>query len=204
MPMKPQTKQDEIVKAAQELFTTFGFEKTTMTDIAKRIGISKASLYYYFNDKEGIIQLLARQEQDQFISEIQDITSDISLTSEKLHTYSNKRIELLQRHLTLSSTNLGTFASIRTLFSSILHEFRQRETALVTDILKNGIARQEIRALDAPTYAELFLEVLRGFRKNAFYNSEKNEAIKIPASELERIKQQSALFVEIFTNGISK
>ncbi len=202
--MKQQAKQTEIINAAQELFQTFGFEKTTMTDIAKHLGISKASLYYYFTDKEGIIRMLAIQDQKQFIAEIQTIEEQASSTHEKLVIYAGKRIELLQKHLTLSSINLATSSSIRSVFSSIIIEFRKKEIELVADILKNGIEKQEISEIVPEENAELYIDVLRGLRKNAFYNSEKFEFRKIGSTALNLAQKQSKLFTEIFIKGISK
>ncbi len=202
--MKQIAKQTEIINAAHELFTIYGFEKTTMTDIAKQLSISKASLYYYFTDKESIIQSLAKRDIDQFIIEIQTIIDDASSTREKLLVYATKRIELLQRHLTLSSTNISTYSSIKSLFTSIFMEFRKQETELVTKILIIGIEKQEINEIKVPEHAELYLDVLMGLRKNAFYNSQKSGVNNIETKAIELVQKQSQLFTEIFINGISK
>ncbi len=47
------TKQ-EILNRALELFTEKGYEGTGMDDIAKAVGIRKASLYYHYDGKESI------------------------------------------------------------------------------------------------------------------------------------------------------
>ncbi len=202
--MKQKAKQTEIINTAQELFKTFGFEKTTMTDIAKHLGISKASLYYYFTDKESIIRMLAIRDQEQFIAEIHAIEANVSSTHEKLVTYAGKRIELLQKHLTLSSINLATYSPIRSVFSSIITEFRKKEIEMVADILKKGIEKQEISGINPSENAEVYIDVLRGLRKNAFYKSEKFEFSNIDAVALQQAQKQSQLFTEIFLKGISK
>ncbi|MFC0878411.1 TetR/AcrR family transcriptional regulator [Saccharicrinis sp. FJH2] len=201
--MKQETKQSEIINAAQELFSTFGFEKTTMTDIARRLGISKASLYYYFTDKESIIKSLAIREQEQFINEIQTITDGASSSKEKLLSYAGKRVELLQRHLTLSSMNIGTYTSIKTLFTSILTDFRKQETDLVTRILSIAIEKKEIRDINPLELAELYLDVLMGLRKNAYYSSGKVALNNLQFEAIKQVKQQSQLFTEVFIKGIS-
>jgi AcrR family transcriptional regulator len=45
----------EIIAAATRLFAAQGFDKTTTRDICKAIGMSHAMLYYYFKDKEAIL-----------------------------------------------------------------------------------------------------------------------------------------------------
>lgn len=47
-----------IASAAQELFMEQGIETTTMDEIAKKAGYSKATLYVYFQNKEEIVSVL--------------------------------------------------------------------------------------------------------------------------------------------------
>ncbi|MCY1695080.1 TetR/AcrR family transcriptional regulator [Curtobacterium sp. SL109] len=50
---------------ALRLFTQRGYEGTSLRDIADELGINKASLYYYFDGKEGILQSLFEQRGDE-------------------------------------------------------------------------------------------------------------------------------------------
>ena len=45
----------QILKIAEELFISQGYDKTSLRDIAERLGITKAALYYYFARKEDIL-----------------------------------------------------------------------------------------------------------------------------------------------------
>ena len=46
--------QEKIVATAKKLFMTKGFNDTTMKDIADAVGMSKSTLYVYFNNKEAV------------------------------------------------------------------------------------------------------------------------------------------------------
>jgi AcrR family transcriptional regulator len=46
---------------ANELFSTQGYEKTSMREIAERVGISKAAMYHHFQNKEEILYTLCIQ-----------------------------------------------------------------------------------------------------------------------------------------------
>ena len=48
MEKEEEGKLEAILNAAQRMFGQYGLTKTTMTDIAKEVGMGKASLYYYF------------------------------------------------------------------------------------------------------------------------------------------------------------
>jgi AcrR family transcriptional regulator len=47
--------RERILAVAQELFTRNGYDKTSLRDIAERLEITKAALYYYFPRKEDIL-----------------------------------------------------------------------------------------------------------------------------------------------------
>ncbi|RRZ89340.1 TetR/AcrR family transcriptional regulator [Erwinia sp. 198] len=49
-----QTIRDQVVAAATEHFAHFGYEKTTVSDLAKSIGFSKAYIYKFFHSKQAI------------------------------------------------------------------------------------------------------------------------------------------------------
>jgi AcrR family transcriptional regulator len=46
----------QIRAAAVELFTTNGFEKTSLREIADRVGITKASLYYHYPSRQALLE----------------------------------------------------------------------------------------------------------------------------------------------------
>lgn len=46
--------RDQVVAAATEHFGHFGYEKTTVSDLAKAIGFSKAYIYKFFDSKQAI------------------------------------------------------------------------------------------------------------------------------------------------------
>ena len=47
-----------IIQAASEVFREKGYYRSTMDDIASRLGISKGAIYQYFDSKEGILAAL--------------------------------------------------------------------------------------------------------------------------------------------------
>lgn len=47
--------RERILDVALELFTRHGYDKTSLRDIAERLGITKAALYYYFERKQDIL-----------------------------------------------------------------------------------------------------------------------------------------------------
>lgn len=52
---KAQSKED-ILRAAEELFSRFGADKVSMNDIARKAGVSQATIYNNFGSKESLVQ----------------------------------------------------------------------------------------------------------------------------------------------------
>ncbi len=50
--------RDQIVVAATEHFSRYGYEKTTVSDLAKVIGFSKAYIYKFFESKQAIGEMI--------------------------------------------------------------------------------------------------------------------------------------------------
>src|SRR2546423_15701713 len=48
--------RSRIQAIALELFAEQGYEKTSLREIAERLGVTKAALYYHFKSKEDIVR----------------------------------------------------------------------------------------------------------------------------------------------------
>lgn len=53
-------RKEEIIEVALKRFCHYGFSKTTMNEIAEDLRITKANLYYYYNDKTALINDVIR------------------------------------------------------------------------------------------------------------------------------------------------
>lgn len=62
---KGSTKQ-EILEVSLDLFSTYGYEATSVSQIAEAVGIRKASLYSHFSSKQEILDALLATVLDQY------------------------------------------------------------------------------------------------------------------------------------------
>ncbi|MEU6562752.1 TetR/AcrR family transcriptional regulator [Nocardia nova] len=51
--------RERIRAVAMELFAEHGYDKTSLREIAERLGVTKAALYYHFRSKEDIVVSLS-------------------------------------------------------------------------------------------------------------------------------------------------
>lgn len=64
-----------ILEKALELFTDKGYEGSSMEDIAKAVGIRKASLYAHFNGKESIFSAIFEDILKEYVCFIGELTA---------------------------------------------------------------------------------------------------------------------------------
>lgn len=55
-------KRRQIVQGAREIFLARGFDAASMSDIARAAGVSKGTLYVYFENKEQLFQAIVHEE----------------------------------------------------------------------------------------------------------------------------------------------
>jgi AcrR family transcriptional regulator len=71
-------KRELILSAAQVQFSRYGFRRTSMEDIAKEVGVSRASLYSYFANKEEIFRNLSIAHHESALGKAERIINDVT------------------------------------------------------------------------------------------------------------------------------
>jgi AcrR family transcriptional regulator len=69
----PKIRIDEIVDAAEPLFYVKGYHKTTISDIAQKMGVAQGMLYYYFKSKEEILEAMFNRQTASLLTEVENI-----------------------------------------------------------------------------------------------------------------------------------
>jgi AcrR family transcriptional regulator len=73
----------QIVDAATEYFTRYGYEKTTVSDLAKSIGFSKAYIYKFFESKQAIGEVICANRLSAVMCSVEEAIVDASSASER-------------------------------------------------------------------------------------------------------------------------
>lgn len=75
--------RDQIVEAAAEYFSRYGYEKTTVSDLAKEIGFSKAYIYKFFATKQAIGEVICSNTLSAILNAINEGMVDAPTASER-------------------------------------------------------------------------------------------------------------------------
>ncbi|WP_423599011.1 TetR/AcrR family transcriptional regulator [Roseateles sp. MS654] len=76
--------RDQIVAAATEHFSRYGYSKTTVSDLAKSIGFSKAYIYKFFESKQAIGEMICANCLKEIEDEVSAAVAEASLPPDKL------------------------------------------------------------------------------------------------------------------------
>ena len=91
--------RDQILRVALELFSKQGYDKTSLREIAERLEVSKAALYYHFMSKEEILRAL--------VVGIPQAFDELIAWGESLPRSVESRKEILRRLAALTSEKLN-------------------------------------------------------------------------------------------------
>ena len=79
---EPEVRKQEILDTALKLFGENGYEKTSITDIAKAIGVAQGLCYRYFPSKEALFDSAIEQYADVLVEQFADAETDDRKTLE--------------------------------------------------------------------------------------------------------------------------
>ena len=202
---KGKKRYELIVKTALELFLKNGYEKTSLSDIVAISGGSLASVYTFFESKEGLFQAIIEQEIDAFIKEVDErIDLKISHSLEEFLTKfatiifsiicTKKNISLGRIMMSEGSKNGGRLG--RVFLDQILNK--------IDLVLINFFERDEIKVQLNPKFPAEF--AAKCFMKNVIglYYFDSLMINKEPKLSKKEREEHVALCVELFLNGIVK
>jgi TetR/AcrR family transcriptional regulator len=189
----------EILNKAQELFGKYGYAKTTMTDIANNLEISKASLYYYYTDKKSIYLAVIYKEQEQFIKMLHDIIIQTENPVDILYQYVQIRIKYFSDMLNLNRARLDDYKWLKSAMVQPWKQFREKEKVEIRLILEKGIHNGLFKIEKPDETTTLFLDIFKGLIFNYLRHKDINFLNEADYTILE---EQLSLFTSIFIKGI--
>jgi AcrR family transcriptional regulator len=139
--------RENILKIAQEIFSKYGYKKTTLDDIANAVRKGKSSLYYYFKSKEDLFQAV--------------ILKEVEILAKELDTVINRNTDPIDKLRDYVLTKLTTFRGLANFYNAlendvtaigfiedIKHKYEQNEIRMIKRILIEGVRKNEFEIYD--------------------------------------------------------
>lgn len=162
------TKKDKILKTALELFTVQGYKATTTKEIALKSGVAEGLIFYYFKDKNELLQSLIHEFS--FIGSIRDEMQDLS-KMEPLqaliqlgHLYSNF-LSCNKRFLSfIWSPEMLQNKEVSEKVVDLIHSMSEQITIHITKAVSVQVEKQQIDLASSMFFSSLLTRFLVGER----------------------------------------
>lgn len=148
---RKEARPGELTAAALDVFVEKGFAAARLEDVAARAGVSKGTLYLYFDGKEALFKAVVREGLLPALAEGESLVAGFTGTSDALlremiggmwRLIGSQRIGGIPKLIFAEARN---FPEIARFYHD---EVILRGTALIRSVIERGIARGEFRQVD--------------------------------------------------------
>ena len=156
---RAQDSRDEILRAATGLFATRGFHETSMSEVARAAGVSKALIFWHFKSKEELFVAVLGKLFEPYVI---DFAEEAGALDEKAQL-----LKLIESYLLFVRENAN---SIRFFVAQIIHDESSKDSlsnqvlalfegyrSLVTDLIGRAQAKGMCACSFPPTAVAGFL-----------------------------------------------
>ena len=159
----------KIIITAGQIFSRYGFKKTTMDEISKALKMGKSSIYYYFNGKEEIFQAVVLYEANILRNELTTAIKSVESPIEKLRNYVFVRMRSFEKlsnyYNAIFDKNLDHFNFIETIRS----KYDREELAILRLIIFDGARKKSFRYQTANILRLAIQTALKGLEVPLFW-----------------------------------
>ena len=138
--------KEDIIERALDLFSSKGYLKTSMSEIAEAVGLTKGGLYHHVDKKEDILVLIHNQMADDFNASLKKSIETKGDFKTKLKAWINVHVRLIcdyQPHMKIFFTELDNITDIST-FENVIKK-RDVGFNLLYGLIKEGVEKDEFR-----------------------------------------------------------
>ena len=130
--------RSQIVAAATEHFSRYGYEKTAVSDLAKAIGFSKAYIYKFFESKQAIGEMICANCLQEIVAEVRHAVAQTDQPPEKLRRMFRAITEASLRLFSRDRKLYEIAASAATEQWQAVRAYEEQVRALLAEILREG------------------------------------------------------------------
>ncbi len=156
---RPRYDQDTLLAVAAEVFTTRGYDGTSMEHLSEASGLSKSSIYHHVEGKEQLLRLALEKALDPLLAslEAEDVTTGRAV--ERLAHLVRRDVEILTERLPYVTLLLRVRGNTETERWAL--DQRRRFDRQVARLVQQAIDEGDVRSdVDARTAAHLLFGVV--------------------------------------------
>ena len=159
----------KIIITAGQIFSRFGFRKTTMDEIAKALKMGKSSIYYYFQSKEDIFEAVVLYEANVLRNELTTAIKSVESPVGKMEKYVFVRMKAFEKlanyYNAIFDKNLDHYDFI----DKIREKYDREEIAILRLLLYDGVRKKVFSVANSEYTALAIQTTLKGLEVPLFW-----------------------------------
>jgi len=159
----------KIITTSAQIFSHYGFKKTTMDEIAGSLKIGKSSVYYYFKSKEEIFESVVLHEANILRNELTAAIKSGESPVDKMRNYVFVRMKAFEKlsnyYNAIFDKNLDHFDFIE----KIREKYDREELAILRLIIYHGIREKVFNVAKSEYTAMAVQTTLKGLEVPLFW-----------------------------------
>lgn len=154
-------KRDQIIDGAREVFLEQGFDAASMNDICRAAGVSKGTLYVYFQNKEDLFVALVEEERNRIFATLDPLLDADLPIEERLRLYARRLAEALCSDGVVRAQRIivGIAERMPDLGARFVDGVMQRPLARIAGLLARETASGRLRVPDPEMAAMQLVEL---------------------------------------------
>ncbi len=167
--------KNSIISVARQIFSRFGFKKTTMDEIAQASAKGKSSIYYYFSSKEDIFQAVVEKEASMLKRELLEAIEPVADPQEKLKVYVLVRMRTFKKLANYYAAIKSEYLSHLDFVENVRKKYDLEEINMVENILKAGAKSNEFNIDNTRLAAVAIVTAMKGLEIPLFWEDDKEQ-----------------------------
>ena len=166
------TTKDIIIEEARKVFVRYGFNKTSMADIALASRKGRRTLYTYFTSKEDVFKAVLEKEVKVLTDKLEPIITSNQSADIKLRTYLKVRMMALKDLTLYYSAMRHDFMNNLGLLENLRKDYDALEISLIQGMLEEGNAHGIFAIENTRFVSHAMLVAVKGFELPIFLGTE--------------------------------
>jgi AcrR family transcriptional regulator len=159
---KSSPRKEVILEKAAHLFRKNGFNATSMRDLAENVGVEAASLYNHINSKAELLQEICFRIANRFTEHMEEVIASDQTAIAKIEAILRFHIRQMIHNFEEVYVSDREWKHLTDPYLSNFKSQRRTHRQRIASIIEDGIARNEIKKIDAPTAVLILLHAVSG------------------------------------------
>lgn len=145
-------RRQDILDAAERLFSKNGFFKTSMAEIAEEAEFAIGTVYQFFKSKEDMYISLIEVKMEKFAALIDERVGEVTSATDKIEAVIRTKLGFFEQNRDFFRIYVSEWSgfewTIKSAFGEQTWKRYQKQLELVAEIMRMGVRKGEFRAID--------------------------------------------------------